>query len=121
MATSPQQLYLDFHQRLCDNSRALSKKKQNDYTDLTSTDLFSVFGNFMGPEQRGIASCNTVMMSRLDEKFTRLINCLNNGECQVEDETLNDTLMDMLNFVCLIAYYQYLQGSEGKLQGRTEI
>ena len=109
---TPQEKYLDFHKKLCDDSRDLSEKKQRDYTDLSSPELESVFGNFMGPEKRGIAKCDTVMLCRLDEKFTRLINCLKNGGCEVEDETLQDTLMDMLNFVCLIAYYQKLKSEK---------
>lgn len=112
MATSPQELYLDFHKKLCDTSRALSKKKQQDYTDINSADLFAVFSNFMNPEKLNIADCDTVLLCRLTDKLSRLVTCINKGSCEVDDETLNDTLMDMLNFICLISYYQHLKNSE---------
>jgi hypothetical protein len=110
---TPQELYINFHKRICDEIRELSRLKQNDYCDLSNKeDLYSVFGNFMNPEKMGVADCQTVMMCRLIDKFTRLVNCTNKGECGVEDEALDDTLMDMMNFLVLISYYRSLKSDE---------
>jgi hypothetical protein len=110
---TPQDLYLKFHEGLCDKIRELSRIKQNDYCDLTDvTDLYSVFGNFMNPEKMGVADCQTVLMCRLIDKFTRLVNCTRKDECDVTDEGLDDTLMDMMNFLVLISYHRKLKEGE---------
>jgi hypothetical protein len=107
---TPQESYLKFHKNLCDVVRELSRVKQDDYCDLSdTTDQYSVFGNFMNPEKMGVADCQTVLMCRLIDKFTRLVNCTNKGECGVADEALDDTLMDMMNFLVLISYYRSLK------------
>ena len=105
-----QQAYLDFHKNLCDNSRELSRLKQNDYCNLTD-DLFSVFGNFRNNELFGVCNTDVAILSRFVDKFSRLTNVIKNGN-EVFDETEQDTIMDMVNFLILLAYYRHLTKPE---------
>jgi len=106
---TPQEMYLRFHQTLCDQSRELSRLKQNDYCDLSSDELFSVFGNFMNSEKFGVCSTDIALMSRFVDKLSRLITVIGkDGDCDISDESEMDTLQDMINFLCLIAYYRSL-------------
>jgi hypothetical protein len=113
-STTPQKKYLDFHKQLCDDSRELSAKKQQDYCNLDDeTDLYTVFGNFMIPEKMGIVTTEQSLMSRIADKFNRLVNVINNDECMVDTENEFDTMMDILNFIVLLSYFRKLKSTEG--------
>lgn len=107
---TPQELYLQYHKSLCDTCRELSKRKQGDYCDLSSDDMMSVFGNFMLPEQMGIITTEQALLSRIADKFNRLITVINNDTCNVDDETTDDTIQDIMNFMVLLSYYRTLTG-----------
>ena len=106
---TPQEKYLNYHIQLCDKCRKLSKRKQSDYCSLNDTsDDLSVVANFMLPEQLGIITTEQSIMSRIADKFNRLITVVNNDKCNVEDENEYDTMMDMINFIILLSYYRKL-------------
>jgi len=101
-----QDMYLEYHTFLCDKARALSKNKQNDYTTHNvSDDPMVVFQNYMNPEKLGISSTETTLLSRLCDKYSRLINIATSGTCSVSDETIDDTVLDMLNILVILSYY----------------
>lgn len=107
---TPQEKYLQYHKDLWRSCRELSRLKQLDYCDLSDeTDDMAVFGNFMLPEQMGIITTEQALLSRIADKFNRLITVINNGECNVGDETELDTIKDITNFMILLSYYREIK------------
>lgn len=104
--------YFQFHEQLCDEARALSQRKNNDYADpdAHSDDPFCVFRNFMMCEHASICSVEQGFLVRLSDKFMRLCNLLRPGHEQaVEDESVDDTIKDIINYSVLLAALRKLK------------
>lgn len=41
-------------------------------------------------------------MRSLPDKFNRLENLILNGECEIKDESIKDTLMDLANYAIML-------------------
>lgn len=39
---------------------------------------------------------------RISDKFNRLENLMLNGECEIKDESIKDTLMDLANYAIML-------------------
>ena len=103
-----QQQYFDYHQEMCDSARELSRRKNNDYADpeAHNEDPMRVFRNFMACELQGICTAEQGFLVRLSDKFMRMSNLLRPGhERKVDDETLDDTIKDVVNYVLLLGAY----------------
>jgi hypothetical protein len=74
---------IDRHREICNQLNKIYEKKNHDYGDR--------FGNTY--EKLGIISAVT----RITDKYNRLCS-LATKEAEVEDETIEDTLMDMANY-----------------------
>jgi hypothetical protein len=74
---------IDKHREICNQLNKIYEKKNHDYGDS--------FGNTY--EKLGIISAVT----RITDKYNRLCS-LATKEAEVEDETIEDTLMDMANY-----------------------
>jgi hypothetical protein len=74
---------IDRHREICNQLNKIYEKKNHDYGDS--------FGNTY--EKLGIISAAT----RITDKYNRLCS-LATKEAEVEDETIEDTLMDMANY-----------------------
>lgn len=74
---------IDRHREICNQLNKIYEKKNHDYGDS--------FGNTY--EKLGIISAVT----RITDKYNRLCS-LATKEAEVEDETVEDTLMDMANY-----------------------
>lgn len=94
--------YLDFHALMCREARALSVKKNRDYTGKEDD---KPFANFQRCEAMGITSTEKGFLVRLTDKFSRLSTFCETGSFQVEDESLRDTLLDIINYTCLLGAY----------------
>jgi len=105
---TPQDNYLQFHNEMHHKCFELTRRKQKDYCSLTGDDPYSVFENFMSPQHDGITDCLTVLRCRLSEKYKRLNVCLNKDEGEIEFETIDDTIEDIINMITLISYYRKL-------------
>ena len=100
--------YLNFHKEFCDEARELSRRKNNDYADPEAhkNDPYRVFSNFRLCEQLGIVSTEQGFLVRLSDKFSRLCSLLEPDHTQtVTDESLEDTMKDILNYTILLAAY----------------
>lgn len=79
----------------------LLRNKNRDYA--TDSDPFL---NFRGAESLGVG-LDVGILLRLQDKFTRLCNIARrDGAVHVADETVKDTLLDMMNY-CGILYVWY--------------
>jgi hypothetical protein len=101
--------YFQFHKKVCDEARELSKRKNNDYADPDSfkNDRFRVFKNFVLCNQLGVCSTEQGFLVRLADKFSRICNLLRAGHKQtVKDESIEDTAKDVINYLILLLAYR---------------
>ena len=82
------------HKLLCDKARLLMQDKNHDYAD--SSDPFSNFRSFGA---LGI-------LVRLSDKLARLRSYESKGELRVKSESLEDTVIDVINYVVLYMVYK---------------
>jgi|TARA_R100000479_G_scaffold174872_2_gene124359 hypothetical protein len=94
--------YLDYHKEMCDKARDLSFKKNCDYAGKQGKDPFA---NFNRCHQLGICSTEKGFLVRLTDKFSRLSTFCSGGTFEVADESFEDTCLDIINYVCLMAAY----------------
>lgn len=98
----------------CDRGRELSMRKNNDYASPgASTDPYAIFKNFLRCEQLGVCSVEAGFLVRLSDKVSRSENLMNRKEGpSVVDEKLEDTLLDIVNYTCLLMAYLKVKGGE---------
>lgn len=100
--------YMKFHQELCERARELSARKNRDYAapDARKGDPFAVFANFLQAERLNICTTEQGFLVRLSDKLSRLANLTREGhERGVMDESIQDTILDMINYSVLFAGY----------------
>ena len=106
--------YFAFHAALCERARELSMAKNHDYSG--GEDGSNPFQNFMFVEEMGMGvTTEQGFMVRLADKMKRLAGFCKTGTFQVSDESFEDTCVDVINYICLLAAYV---GSEGNKRGR---
>lgn len=94
------QEYFEFSEKFFNECLEISKKKNADYTG-KNTDPFS---NFQSVEVLGITT-EAGFLTRMMDKMKRIASFAENGELQVKDESVTDTLRDLANYSCLLAGY----------------
>jgi len=92
---------LEFHQTACDTAKQIMAKKNNDYAGGRGT----VFANFERVEALGICSTEQGFLVRMADKLSRLATYAEKGKLEVQDETVHDTLLDMINYSILLGAY----------------
>lgn len=93
---------LDHHSEICTKARALMERKNHDYTGSAGDDPF---GNFTTVEAIGLCSTETGLLVRLLDKFKRFVAFIESGELKVTDESLEDTVLDGINYFILLGAY----------------
>ena len=91
---------LKFHEEMTRNARMLMKAKNTDYAK------DAIFGNLDVCENVGLCSTEVGILIRIFDKLSRLKNVLEAGEAMVKDETVIDTLEDVVNYIVLIGAKQ---------------
>ena len=76
--------------------------KNADYSGASADDPFF---NFTRVEALEIASAEQGFLTRMTDKFTRIISITKKGSAKVKDETIIDTLVDLANYSLLLAAY----------------
>lgn len=90
-----------FHRRFCADIFETMQRKNADYTG----DASDPFGNFTTVDILGITTTERGFLTRMTDKFKRLISFVNQGELQVKEESVLDTLKDLANYCILLAAY----------------
>jgi len=104
--------YLDFHRGMCREALSLSVRKNRDYTGKEDD---KPFANFQRCEAMGITTTEKGFLVRLTDKFSRLSTFCETGSFQVADESLRDTLLDLINYTILLgAYVQSKKEANGE-------
>jgi len=88
---------LEIHTEFTKKAYQLIESKSLDYAG--NDDCLS---NFRKAERWGV-SVSQAIASRLEDKLSRLANIQNNHQINVTDESLDDTVIDAVNY--LILYY----------------
>ena len=91
---------MSLYKEILAEMQELHDRKANDYTSGDE------FGNFVEAERIGIPDWKGAFI-RLQDKYTRLCNAVGGKELMVNDETIEDTLIDMANYsVLILAMYK---------------
>jgi len=65
------------------------------------------FRNFRAVEQLGLCSVETGILTRMSDKFSRICNLLGNDRvAQVQDESVEDTLRDLITYAAILIAYR---------------
>ncbi len=97
--------YIKFHEDFCTRMVEITKKKNADYSG-AGDDPFNNFrhvGNFVHTNALDIVAVG--FLTRMSDKFSRIGSFISNGELQVKDESVEDTLLDIANYSTLFAGY----------------
>lgn len=87
---------LKLHEELTAQARELMRRKNHDYSGTTKT-----FANFERVAAMDICSVEQGFFVRLCDKFSRLITLTAEGKTMVKDESVRDTIIDMINYPIL--------------------
>jgi len=93
---------LRFHEQLCKEGRDLMNLKNRDYAGNHGTEPFA---NFTRCEAMGICDTEQGFMVRITDKMSRLSSFLDSGKMHVKDESFKDTVIDVINYMVLLAAY----------------
>ena len=94
--------WLDFHREVCNKMMEITKAKNHDYSGFSDNDPFA---NFKVVEKAGIASTEQGFLTRMMDKISRVNSFVHQGVCNVQDEKIEDTLLDLANYSLLMAGY----------------
>lgn len=95
---------LNNHANLCASAMNLMRKKNHDYAGRGGE---SPFANFTRCESMGICSTEQGFLVRLTDKMSRLSSFIESGTLQVKDESVEDTILDIINYAVL--FHSFLQ------------
>jgi len=92
----------DFVEKMSENSLAALKlvlKKTNDYATIDDP-----YRNFRMSESVGV-SVEKGILVRMCDKLSRIGNLIDNGTASVKDESVDDTLIDVINYANILLCY----------------
>lgn len=90
--------YLEFHKQLCEEARSLSERKNRDYAGNGGEQPFA---NFERCQTMGICTTERGFLVRMTDKMSRLSSFCESGFLSVNDESVRDTVMDLINYSAL--------------------
>ena len=93
---------LAFHGELTTAARDLMSLKNRDYA---GKDGIEPFANFTRVEAMGVCTTEQGFLCRLTDKMSRLSSFIHSGKMNVADESFNDTCVDVINYMVLLAAY----------------
>lgn len=101
--------YLKLHEALCKEALELSTRKNHDYAGKGGEQPFA---NFERCAAMGICTTGQGFLVRLTDKLSRLASFEQAGEFKVKDESVKDTVLDIVNYAVL-----YYAQKQSKLPG----
>lgn len=94
--------YISFHSEMCEKMKKITIAKNADYTGNSS----DPFANFKQVETDGICSVEIGFLTRMSDKWSRIRSLMSSGGvAKVLDESLEDTIIDLANYLILFAGY----------------
>lgn len=99
--TYTQEDYLEDFKNITEQMYAVTKAKNSDYCG----DNSDPFKNFKQVEFMGICSAEQGFLTRMTDKMMRISSFVKNGQLQVKDEAVTDTLQDLAVYSILMLCY----------------
>lgn len=99
---------LALHDALCSEAKALMVRKNHDYTGKAKGN--DALANFRHATKLNLCNLRQSVLIRLTDKVARLATSTN-GELKVKDETVRDTVRDLINYSILF-YFAHLEETE---------
>ena len=93
---------LKHHAELSTQARELMNLKNRDYAGSGGEEPFA---NFTRCEAMGICNTEQGFMVRLTDKMSRLSSFVQSGKMHVQDESFQDTCLDVINYMVLLSAY----------------
>jgi len=93
---------LNHHKDLCKTARDLMAIKNHDYAGSKGD---TPWMNFQRSEQMGICSTEQAFLVRITDKISRLVTFTNNGVLLVKDEGVEDSIIDLINYLVLFSAF----------------
>lgn len=93
---------LEIHEEMCEEAREIMERKNHDY----ATDEKSPFDNFEVCERVGICQTELGFLTRMMDKFKRIITFVKRGTLMVKNESVKDACIDLINYLILFWAYQ---------------
>jgi hypothetical protein len=93
--------YMEFHRSSCDKMIEITKKKNADYSG-TGDDPFANFRRIGHSDQSWIL---IGFLTRMTDKMARLESFIQRGYLLVEDESFEDSCLDLANYSILLSGY----------------
>ena len=87
---------------MCDEALNLMRRKNADYAGSGGENPFA---NFTRSEAMGLCSTEVGFLVRMTDKMSRLSSYVESGKLLVEDESVTDKLIDLINYSVLLAGY----------------
>lgn len=92
-----QQLF-ELHTNICMEALELMKKKNNDYANGVDP-----FLNFRRAEYLGFSTAELGVLIRMTDKMSRISTYLNKGELSLQNESVQDAIVDIINYSVILA------------------
>lgn len=93
--------YINYHNSFCEKMMNITKRKNDDYTGGSD----DPFANFRSVGLLNVCDVETGFLVRLSDKFSRLNSFVKRGTFSVNDESLEDTCIDIANYAALFVAY----------------
>ncbi len=93
------QEYFEFAEKFFAECLEISRRKNEDYSPGANP-----FGNFTSVEVLGI-STETGFVTRMMDKIKRVASLTASGQAHVKEESVTDSLQDLVNYSVLLAGY----------------
>jgi len=93
---------LMYHDELCTAAKDLMSLKNRDYAGNHGNEPFA---NFTRVEAMGICTTEQGFMTRITDKMSRLSSFIDCGKMHVANESFNDTIVDVINYMVLLSAY----------------
>ena len=100
----------EFHQAMCQQAFDICQIKNHDYTADAGGDGEDPFANFTRVESMGVTTTEQGFLVRMVDKMSRLSTHASLKKLVVGDETVKDTLLDLINYTILLAAYLEQKG-----------
>lgn len=98
-----QRSLLDAQAHICDVANCIMEAKNSDYAN----EVVSVFQNFLVSEQMSGVELVRGIFQRICDKMSRLRTFLDRGTLSVKEEGLDNIVVDVINYLCIILCYQF--------------
>jgi hypothetical protein len=91
---------LKHHDNVCKTAKDIMKKKNHDYAGKEGNQPFA---NFERTEAMGVCSTEQGFLVRVVDNVSRLSTFVDAGELKVENESYEDAILDIINYMILLS------------------